>query len=107
MNAPEWNITSADEAKLGAFRPLIGKWVLLSKIGTRNEQGGFDIFDPQRGHSGDLSIVDRGGGPSVFLSGRGFSDWFITSWILRSSTSSEGVEFETENSLYLATTKHG
>jgi len=92
----EWPDLTGNLADLKEF---LGRDVVLLKTGVRTEKG-FKLLDPIQRASGEMSVVDRGGGPAVLLQGRGF-DYFITSWVLKADRTSEGIEIETENSLYL------
>ena len=84
--------------ELEPLQEAIGKSAEIYKVGAKSPKG-IRMFPAQYTDRGVLTVVDRGGGPSVFL--QDFGRWFITSWVLKAEKTPEGIEIETENSLYL------
>lgn len=92
---PEWKTDPDDPRKLDEFSAqLRGKtWVVrrLVNQGRKIPRGEYI-------RRGNARLVDRGGGPALYVEGH---NWWITSWVTGWKRRKGGtLEFTTENSLY-------
>jgi hypothetical protein len=87
------------EGDLEPLKEFIGETVSISKTGTKTANGA-KMFPPQFKQYGSLSVIDRGGGPAIYV--QTLSEWYVTSWVVKVEKTADGFQFETENSLYEA-----